>query len=144
MRLLCIIITTQLTSTMKTTNETRRQVMTAAWAIYKRGVVRFFSTALKMGWEKVKETAAAAVKPAANLIDEVKRGLLRNIGFYTDTHKHNALQLVALVKGGFAGDVANSVVTYRKISEKQAYVIARALVEQCHVTAANVANTFVK
>ena len=124
----------------------KSEIFAQAWGRYKANRNRLtFARSLKMAWEFAKEQAgvvveqvkAVVVKTNAQIIQAVKEVLLgftSNSRTFKANHNDMAEMADTLVSRvaevtGFAGDVAKTVEKYGKVSEKQAYIIARAAVE---------------
>lgn len=113
----------------------KSEVMKAAWEMFKASSKRtmaFFSICLKDAWKMAK--TALKARPSIDLQD-VKWTLLQ-LGNTIGQGSHGVagearsiVYYVATELNGFATDVAQTVLKYKRISEKQAYVIARAYVE---------------
>lgn len=102
----------------------KSQLFKNAWNIV-RTAGKSISEALKTAWAQVKN---------AGRIQEIKRELtVAFISYYPTAEKAAALSsiksLLCIISSGFAYDVCQTVLKYKKCSEKQAYVIARAMAE---------------
>lgn len=98
------------------------QIFKAAWSLVKSNGLTI-SEGLKSAWK--------AVKSGSN-INDVKNTLLAYCGHYKTTEKVEVLAIISQIgevakeKGNqFISDVCGSVVKFSKLSEKQAYCIAR-------------------
>ena len=89
-----------------------------------------FSEALKMRWEEWREENAPVVTPIVEVaepasVKEIAKWLVSVIGNHYNTNgKLEALAWIGDITEGFAGQVASTVVKSRRISEKQAWVLA--------------------
>ena len=106
---------------MKASKFNLKAIMTNAWTLYKNGGRRF-SQALKEAWAAAKNPMAKIQDDKMFLINQINYGV-RNASVWALVEE---IMYKVIEKGGFAADVASTVMKYNKISEKQAFVIARA------------------
>ena len=102
----------------------KSQLFKNAWNIVKTAG-KTISEGLKAAWAQIKN---------ADRIQDIKRELtVAFTSYYPTAEKAAALSsiqsLACIVTSGFAFDVCQTVLKYKKCSEKQAYVIARAMAE---------------
>jgi hypothetical protein len=115
-------------------NISKSKVMKKAWADFRayNGItMTFFAQCMKDAWAYFKKNANRNVN---DMIQAVKEEILninsrRVMGSSIAADGMATVRAVAKAALGFASDVATTVAKYGKASEKQAYVIARAAVE---------------
>jgi predicted CoA-binding protein len=107
----------------------KSQLFRNAWTLVKTAG-KTMSQALKAAWAQAKN---------GTLVQDLKRQLeVAFISYYPTAEKASALSsvksLTYIVTSGFAFEVCQTVLKYRKCSEKQAYVIAKAMAENNFTT----------
>ena len=104
----------------------KSMIFTAAWRGLKSGKFETLSAALKAAWSYAKHILGGSCS-----IDAFKSALWQLTSFYGKNTSGSLSTLNCVIDSltGFAREVANSVVTYKRCSEKQLYVICRGLAE---------------
>lgn len=107
---------------MKISTYNKSEIMKNAWSMFKSGVWSKFSYALTAAWNKARKT-----------IESIKNELLFGFSdFYTTPAKQESLAYVKLISeqvSGFAADICKTVLGTKRLSEKQAYWIAKSAFE---------------
>lgn len=112
----------------------KSQVMKKAWVdfrTYGGNTMSFFSKCLKDAWEEAKMRVQMGAQGTSYRIQAIKEEILsiNSINSMGSSFSGNGMAVVREIKNasiGFASDVASTVLKFKRASEKQAYVIARA------------------
>ncbi len=108
---------------MKTSNKINKSdIFKKAWSLFKKGVWSKFSYALTAAWSQARKT-----------VESIKIELLSGFAdFYMTAAKQESLAYVQIIANnitGFAADICKTVLGTKRLSEKQAYWIAKAAFE---------------